>query len=58
MGVQGRASLVAADPKITDQNHMYISEIEKYVDKAKSLTQQLLGIARGGTVQPQTHQPV
>lgn len=53
MGVQGRASLVADDPNITDQNQIHITEIEKYVDKAKSLTQQLLGIARGGQYNPQ-----
>lgn len=52
MGVQGRASLIAADEKLPDQTYAHIGEIEKYVDKAKGLTQQLLGIARGGKYNP------
>ncbi len=52
MGVQGRASLMRTNLDLSDVNYESIKEIEDYAGKAKSLTQQLLGIARGGKYNP------
>ncbi|UCF90318.1 MAG: PAS domain S-box protein [Desulfobacterales bacterium] len=48
MGIQGRTSLMmtAADPIPPHCEHL--KEIEQYVKSAAELTQQLLGLARGG----------
>jgi two-component system cell cycle sensor histidine kinase/response regulator CckA len=48
MGIQGRASLISMD---LDASHPYreqIQAIEEYIRSATNLTQQLLGLARGG----------
>jgi two-component system cell cycle sensor histidine kinase/response regulator CckA len=48
MGIQGRASLMAADMDDSHPLIAHVKGIEKYVRSATSLTDQLLGFARGG----------
>jgi two-component system, cell cycle sensor histidine kinase and response regulator CckA len=48
MGIQGRTSLMLLDKTIQDQEYEHLKGIESYVKNATSLTQQLLGFARGG----------
>jgi len=48
MGIQGCASLVAADGNLSPSDMEHIEAIESYVRSATDLTKQLLGIARGG----------
>ncbi len=48
MGIQGRASLMAADMDDSHPLSAHVKGIEKYVRSATSLTDQLLGFARGG----------
>ncbi len=52
LGVQGRASVALANLEKTDPLYDNLKEIEEYVQKAKSLTQQLLGVARRGRYNP------
>lgn len=52
LGVQGRASLALGNMEKTDPLYNNLKEIEEYVQKAKNLTQQLLGVARGGRYNP------
>ncbi|MFH0998712.1 MAG: PAS domain S-box protein [Pseudomonadota bacterium] len=48
MGIQGRASLISWDLEISHPHREHIHAIEEYIRSAASLTQQLLGFARGG----------
>jgi len=48
MGIQGRASLMAAETESFHPHYEHLREIEKYVLSAADLTKQLLGFARGG----------
>lgn len=48
MGIQGRASLMAADLGSDHPNREHVEAIEAYVRSATHLTRQLLGFARGG----------
>jgi len=48
MGIQGRASLMAAETESYHPHYEHLREIEKYVISAADLTKQLLGFARGG----------
>ncbi|MGD9161568.1 MAG: PAS domain S-box protein [Desulfobacteraceae bacterium] len=48
MGIQGRTSLMLAEKKTHGQEYENLKGIEDYVKSAASLTQQLLGFARGG----------
>ncbi len=48
MGVQGRASLMTLDLDPAHPHMEHIRAIEDHVRSAKGLTQQVLGIARGG----------
>jgi len=48
MGIQGRASLMAAETESFHPHYEHLREIEKYVVSAADLTKQLLGFARGG----------
>jgi len=48
MGIQGRASLLAVEERLTNSQREHIDAIEEYVKSATNLTQQLLGFARGG----------
>lgn len=48
MGIQGRASLMAAETESFHPHYEHLREIEKYVISAAKLTKQLLGFARGG----------
>jgi two-component system cell cycle sensor histidine kinase/response regulator CckA len=48
MGIQGRASLMAADMDASHPMLAHVKGIEKHVQSATSLTDQLLGFARGG----------
>jgi two-component system cell cycle sensor histidine kinase/response regulator CckA len=48
MGVQGRASLIAADLESSSPHNEHLRAIEDYVRSATNLTKQLLGFARGG----------
>lgn len=52
LGVQGRASVILSRLERTDPFYCELQEIEEYVGKAKNLTQQLLGVARGGRYNP------
>jgi two-component system cell cycle sensor histidine kinase/response regulator CckA len=48
MGIQGRASLMAADLGTSHPHAEHLDAIEKYIRSAVNLTKQLLGFARGG----------
>jgi len=48
LGIQGRASLMAAEMNASDPLLAHVEGIEKHVLSATSLTDQLLGFARGG----------
>ncbi len=48
MGIQGRTSLMLLEKNSNDQEYEHLMGIEEYVKNATSLTQQLLGFARGG----------
>jgi two-component system, cell cycle sensor histidine kinase and response regulator CckA len=48
MGIQGRASLMAIELDDSHPLSVHVREIEKYVQSATSLTDQLLGLVRGG----------
>ena len=48
MGIQGHASLIAAEINNSHQFWSNINAIEAYVQRATNLTNQLLGFARGG----------
>jgi two-component system, cell cycle sensor histidine kinase and response regulator CckA len=48
MGIQGRASLISWDLEISHPHREHIHAIEEYIRSAASLTQQMLGFARGG----------
>jgi PAS domain S-box-containing protein len=48
MGIQGRASLLAAEMEASHPLWEHVKGIEEYVLSATSLTNQLLGFARGG----------
>ncbi len=48
MGIQGRTSLMMLEKSTHDQEYEHLKGIEEYVKNATSLTQQLLGFARGG----------
>ena len=48
MGIQGRASLMSLDLEASHPHQEQIRAIEEYIRSATSLTQQLLGFARGG----------
>lgn len=52
MGIQGHASLLAAKRDFTGSDHEHLRIIEEQVHKAKELTAQLLGAARGGKYDP------
>ena len=54
MGIQGRVSLMSLDLEASHPHQEQIRAIEEYIRSATSLTQQLLGFARGGkyTVNP------
>ncbi|MCB2218693.1 MAG: PAS domain S-box protein [Desulfobulbaceae bacterium] len=47
-GIQGNASLMWMNPDIPDLCKDHVVAIESYVNSAKDLTAQLLGVARGG----------
>jgi len=47
-GIQGYASLMKGDQNIPDTHREQIQTIENYVNSARDLTAQLLGLARGG----------
>jgi two-component system cell cycle sensor histidine kinase/response regulator CckA len=53
MGIQGRASLMAADLEAGHPYYEQFREIETYIRSASELTRQLLGIARGGKYETQ-----
>jgi signal transduction histidine kinase/ActR/RegA family two-component response regulator len=48
MGVQGRVSLMAIEDKLPQSLHDHLKAVEEYVRSATNLTNQLLGLARGG----------
>jgi two-component system, cell cycle sensor histidine kinase and response regulator CckA len=48
MGIQGRASLLLMDSEIGQPGYEHLKGIEQYIKSAAELTQQLLGLARGG----------
>jgi two-component system cell cycle sensor histidine kinase/response regulator CckA len=48
MGIQGRASLLLMDSEIGHPGYEHLKGIEQYIKSASELTQQLLGLARGG----------
>jgi two-component system, cell cycle sensor histidine kinase and response regulator CckA len=48
MGIQGRASLMASEMDVSHPLLVHVKGIEKYVQSAATLTNQLLGFARGG----------
>ena len=48
MGIQGNISLMLLDTKEGDHHFEEIKSIERCVESAAKLTQQLLGFARGG----------
>jgi two-component system cell cycle sensor histidine kinase/response regulator CckA len=48
MGIQGRASLLLMDSEIGRKEYEHLKGIEQYTKSAAELTQQLLGLARGG----------
>jgi two-component system cell cycle sensor histidine kinase/response regulator CckA len=48
MGIQGNASLSLLDMNPGDPNHPRLKNIETYVQRGVELTNQLLGLARGG----------
>jgi PAS domain S-box-containing protein len=48
MGIQGRASLMELEAGASPSQRDHIAAIEKYVQSATSLTEQLLGFARAG----------
>ena len=48
MGIQGRASLISLDLDESHPHREQIHAIEEYIRSATNLTQQLLGLARGG----------
>ncbi len=48
MGIQGRASLMALELDDAHPLSIHVREIEKFVQSATSLTDQLLGFVRGG----------
>jgi PAS domain S-box-containing protein len=48
MGIQGRASLISMDLDASHPHREQIQAIEEYIRSATNLTQQLLGLARGG----------
>ncbi|MEE4603110.1 MAG: PAS domain S-box protein, partial [Desulfobacteraceae bacterium] len=48
MGIQGRASLISMDLEASHPHREQIDAIEEYIRSATNLTQQLLGLARGG----------
>jgi PAS domain S-box-containing protein len=48
MGIQGRASLISWDLELSHPHREHIHAIEEYIRSATSLTQQLLGFAKGG----------
>ena len=47
-GIQGHASLMAVDQPMSPDQHEHIEAIQTYIKSAKDLTDQLLGLARGG----------
>ena len=51
MGIQGRASMISLDLGASHPHQEQIRAIEEYIRSATSLTQQLLGFARGGKYQ-------
>lgn len=48
MGIQGRASLMLMESEIGHPYYEHLKGIEQYIKSAAELTQQLLGLARGG----------
>jgi two-component system, cell cycle sensor histidine kinase and response regulator CckA len=48
MGIQGRASLLLMETEIGRPDYEQLKGIEQYIKSAAELTQQLLGLARGG----------
>jgi two-component system cell cycle sensor histidine kinase/response regulator CckA len=48
MGIQGRASLMAAELNPSHPHLEHLRAIEEYIQSAANLTKQLLGFARGG----------
>ncbi len=48
MGVQGRASLISVDLDPDHPHAEHIGAIEEYIESAVNLTDQLLGLVRGG----------
>jgi PAS domain S-box-containing protein len=48
MGIQGQLSLMALDLKPFKSVAVQIDAIDEYIERAKDLTKQLLGFARGG----------
>ena len=48
MGIQGRTSLMEIDLEKSHPHSEHIGAIEGYIQSAKNLTQQLLGLSRGG----------
>jgi two-component system, cell cycle sensor histidine kinase and response regulator CckA len=48
MGIQGYASLIAADLEVSHPHAKKVKSIEKYIHNATDLTKQLLGFARKG----------
>ncbi|MBN2399761.1 MAG: PAS domain S-box protein [Candidatus Aminicenantes bacterium] len=48
MGIQGRASLLLMESDCSRPEYGHLKGIEQYIKSAAELTQQLLGLARGG----------
>ncbi len=48
MGIQGRASLLLMESEAGRPEYEHLKGIEQYIKSAAELTQQLLGLARGG----------
>ena len=54
MGIQGNASLMLLGKDTTHPDYARLKNIEQYVQDAAGLTQQLLGLARGGKYELKT----
>lgn len=52
LGIQGRSSLMAVDLESSHPHLDHIRAIEGYIRSATNLTNQLLGVARGGKYEP------
>ena len=52
MGIQGRTSLMAIEPQLSESSMEHLRAIDEHVGSASHLTKQLLGAARGGKYDP------